>query len=73
MSRKFTAAGGALALVLSALICTPASAAKPPYGNCIAVTKQEYESAKRQHMLRTRYTQYVRTGLPGRRQYWYCR
>jgi hypothetical protein len=37
------------------------------------VTKQEYDRAKKQHMLRTRYTEYVRTGLPGRRQYWYCR
>jgi hypothetical protein len=70
---KGSAACGAIALVLSALPHAPASAAKPPYGNCVAVTKQEYDSAKKQHMLRTRYTEYVRTGLPGRRQYWYCR
>jgi hypothetical protein len=70
---KRSAAGGAIVLALSALSHAPASAAKPPYGNCVAVTKQEYDSAKKQHMLRTRYTEYVRTGLPGRRQYWYCR
>jgi hypothetical protein len=61
------------AQLLSALPHAPASAAKPPYAGCVAVTKQEYDSAKKQHMLRTRFTEYVRTGLPGRRQYWYCR
>ena len=70
---KRSAEGGAIALVLSALPHAPASAAKPPYAGCVAVTKQEYDSAKKQHMLRTRFTEYVRTGLPGRRQYWYCR
>ena len=70
---KRSAAGGAIALVLSALPHASASAAKPPYAGGVAVTKQEYDSAKKQHMLRTRFTEYVRTGLPGRRQYWYCR
>jgi hypothetical protein len=70
---KRSAAGGAIALVLSALPLAAAGAAKPPYSGCVAVTKAEYDSAKKQHMLRTRYTEYVRTGLPGRRQYWYCR
>ncbi len=70
---KRSAAGGAIALMLSVLPPAPADAAKPPYAGCVVVTKQEYDSAKKQHMLRTRYTEYVRTGLPGRRQYWYCR
>jgi hypothetical protein len=70
---KICTAGGAIALVMSALFSASASAAKPPYAGCVAVTKQEYDSAKKQHMLRTRYTEYVRTGLLGRRQYWYCR
>ena len=65
---KRSAAAGAIVLLLSLLPHQPASAAKPPYGSCVAVTKQEYDSAKKQHMLRTRYTEYVRTGLPGRRQ-----
>ena len=72
-SAKRSAAGGAIALLLSALPYAPANAAKPPYEGCVAVTRQEYNSAKKQHLLRTRFTQYVRTGLPGRRQYWYCR
>jgi uncharacterized protein YchJ len=59
--------------MLSAFPCAPANAAKPPYEGCVAVAKQEYNAAKKQHLLRTRFTQYVRTGLPGRRQYWYCR
>jgi hypothetical protein len=70
---KRSAAGGAIVLVLCALPHAPASPPKPPYAGCVVVTKQEYDSAKKQHMLRTRYTEYVRTGLPGRRQYWYCR
>ena len=56
---------------------TPAQAArkpaKPPYEGCVAVTKQEYDSARRQNMLRTRFSQYLRTGIVGRRHYWYCR
>ncbi|HZP70805.1 MAG TPA: hypothetical protein VFB29_12745 [Pseudolabrys sp.] len=62
-----------IALLVTTLPVSPAQAAKPPYTGCVAVTKQEYDSAKRQHMLRTRFSQYLRTGLPGRRQYWYCR
>jgi hypothetical protein len=70
----FVCGAGIAATALSAVFpWSPANAAKPPYGNCVAVTKQEYDSAKKQHMLRTRFTEYVRTGLPGRRQYWYCR
>jgi hypothetical protein len=60
-------------LMLTALPQSEAHAAKAPYVGCVAVTRQEYDSARRQHLLRTRYSQYMRTGLPGRRQYWYCR
>ena len=70
---KRPAAGVAIALVLGVFPCASANAAKPPYEGCVAVAKQEYDAAKKQHLLRTRFTQYVRTGLPGRRQYWYCR
>jgi hypothetical protein len=68
-----SAAGAVVALALSTLPSASATAAKPPYEGCVAVAKQEYNAAKKQHLLRTRFTQYVRTGLPGRRQYWYCR
>jgi hypothetical protein len=70
---KRSAAGCAIALMLSVFPYAPANAANPPYEGCVAVNKQEYNAAKKQHLLRTRFTQYVRTGFPGRRQYWYCR
>jgi len=52
---------------------SPAHAQQPPYTGCVAVSKQEYNSARRQHMLRTRFSAYVKTGRIGRRFYWYCR
>ena len=83
MARKFPAsagnglAAGVAALMLMAAPSTPAQAArkpaKPPYEGCVAVTKQEYDGARRQNMLRTRFSQYLRTGIVGRRHYWYCR
>ena len=70
---KRSATGCTIVLMLSVFPYAPANAATPPYEGCVAVNKQEYNAAKKQHLLRTRFTQYVRTGLPGRRQYWYCR
>jgi len=43
-----------------------------PSWKCIAVVKQEYDSAKKKHLLHTRMGTYVRTGRPWRRYYWYC-
>ena len=54
-------------------VAAPKTAPKPPYDGCVAVTRQEYNAARKEHLLRTRFTQYMRTGLPARRQYWYCR
>jgi hypothetical protein len=45
---------------------------KAPKG-CVAVTKQEYDSAKKQNLLQSRFSTYVRTGRIGQRSYWYCR
>jgi hypothetical protein len=70
---KEFALAAAIALVPIASPYAPANAANPPYEGCVAVTKQEYNAAKKQHLLRTRFTQYLRTGFPGRRYYWYCR
>jgi hypothetical protein len=39
---------------------------------CVAVSKQEYESAYRQNYLRTQFTVYAKTGALGRQHYWYC-
>jgi hypothetical protein len=45
--------------------------AEPPSDRCAIVSKQEYDSAKRQKLLRTRFSTYVQTGQLGRRYYWY--
>ncbi len=62
----------AVGLMLIAFPRFSVSAEEPPAQGCQAVTKQEYDSAKKQKMLRTRYSSYVRTGGIGRRRYWYC-
>lgn len=59
--------------VLAAFSSSSAKAQQPPYTGCVLVSKQEYDSAKRQKMLRTRFSSYIRTGRIGRRLYWYCR
>ena len=71
--RKFIAALCAMGL-LAAFSSPPAKAQQqPPNQGCVAVSKQEYDGANRQKMLRTRFSTYVRTGRIGRRFYWYCR
>ena len=56
------------------LIAFPHSvnAEQPPSERCVAVSKQEYNSANRQNLLHTRFSTYARTGSLGRRHYWYC-
>jgi hypothetical protein len=49
-----------------------ARAEQAPPKRCSSIAKQEYDAARRQNMLRSRYGDYVRTGGIGRRQYWYC-
>jgi hypothetical protein len=70
---RYFASVAAMILLLMPLQSSAANAARPPYAGCVAVTRQEYNAAKKQNLLRTRFTEYMRTGLPGRRQYWYCR
>jgi hypothetical protein len=48
------------------------SAQQPPREGCRAVSKIEYDSAQRNHLLRTRFGMYERTGRVLRRKYWYC-
>jgi len=65
----------AIALVVIFAVATPAFAAapaQPPRAGCAAVDKREYDAARKRNMLRSRYGEYVRTGRPLRRQYWYC-
>jgi hypothetical protein len=71
--QKFTAALCAMGLLVAAFSSPSAKAQQPPNQGCVAVSQQEYDSAKRQKLLRTRFSAYIRTGRIGRRFYWYCR
>jgi hypothetical protein len=62
----------AIGLILIAFVSS-SNAEQPPGKQCVSVSKQEYDSAKRQKLLDTRFSTYVRTGRLGRRSYWYCR
>jgi len=66
------ACAAAIGLALAAGPALAAGAAQPPHEGCIAITKHEYNSAKREKLLRNRYGAYVRTGRILRRFYWYC-
>jgi len=62
----------AIGLMLFALPSSSANAQQPPWGGCRAVSKIEYNSAKRQYLLHGRFGSYVRTGHFWRHYYWYC-
>jgi len=47
-------------------------AATPPGPGCRSASKLEYRSARDQHLLRSRFGEYVRTGNFWQRHYWYC-
>jgi hypothetical protein len=63
----------AIGLMLIAFPSSSVNAGQPPSEGCVVVSKQEYDSASRQMLLRTRFSMYARTGQLGRRSYWYCR
>ena len=66
---------GRVALVL-AVACLSSAAASaepiPPQEGCRLASKIEYDSAKRQYLLISRFGQYVRTGNFWRHYYWWC-
>jgi hypothetical protein len=62
----------AAAVMLSAALPHAAHAADPPWRGCRPAAKLEYQSAKRQYLLRNRFGEYVRTGHFWHRSYWYC-
>jgi len=62
-----------VALSSSSATAKSANARQPPRKGCVSVTKGEYDGAKRQRLLRSRYGSYVRTGWLWQRRYWYCR
>jgi hypothetical protein len=55
-----------------ALLSFAAKAVQPPSDQCRAASKIEYDTAKKQFLLRNRFGAYVRTGHIWRRHYWYC-
>ena len=64
---------GSIALaILIAPSVSPAHAQQPPAAGCRKVSKVEYDSAKENFLLRTKFGAYVRTGSFWRTYYWYC-
>ena len=61
-----------IGLMLIALPSSAVNAEQPPPKGCAPVSKSEYDSAKRQKLLRSMYGSYLRTGRLWRRYYWYC-
>jgi len=55
-----------------ALLSFAAKAVQPPSDLCRTASKIEYDTAKKQFLLRNRFGAYVRTGHIWRRHYWYC-
>jgi hypothetical protein len=77
--RSFTASAAprrhGLALMATLVMVAAASSAnavQPPNSRCRPASKIEYNSAKKQFLLRNRSGMYVRTGWVWRRHYWYC-
>ena len=64
---------GVAAAMLIALSASPVNGQQPPASGCRAASKIEYDSAKREYLLRNKFGAYVRTGHIWRRYYWYCR
>jgi hypothetical protein len=62
----------AIGLMLIAFPALSVNAEQTPSERCVAVSRQEYDSAGRQKLLHTRFSAYARTGQFGRRFYWYC-
>jgi hypothetical protein len=63
---------GLMLTAFSSSASSAVNAEQPPPKGCAPVSKSEYDSAKRQNLLRTRFTRYVRTGRLLKRYYWYC-
>ena len=67
------ACAGVIAVMFVALPDSSVNAVQAPRKGCVAVVKQEYDSAKRLKLLRMTYSSYATTGGLGWRSYWYCR
>jgi len=62
----------AVIAAIFALLCSSANAVQPPSDHCRVASKIEYDSARKQFLLRNRFGAYVRTGRIWHRHYWYC-
>ena len=74
LSARFSS-GCAIAALAAALIALSPALAKTeemPWG-CMAVTKAEYNAAKKQKILHGTFGVYKKTGRIWRRSYWFCR
>jgi hypothetical protein len=70
---NLAATGWPVVITISlALLGSSANAVQPPSDHCRVASKIEYDSAKKQFLLRNRFGAYVRTGRIWRRHYWYC-
>jgi hypothetical protein len=63
---------GVLIAALSVQAVRAAKVPSLPWPGCRLASKLEYQSAKRQYLLRNRVGEYVRTGRFWRRAYCYC-
>lgn len=61
-----------VAAILLAAVALPAAARQAPRANCVAVTKQEYNSARKTRLQQHRFGEYLRTGRVLKRFYWFC-
>ena len=59
-------------LVFGLLTGSSARAQQAPRANCVAVTKQEYNNARKAKLQQQRFGQYVRSGRVLKRFYWFC-
>jgi hypothetical protein len=61
-----------MGLMLIPFLPSLATAVEPSHQLCVAVTKKEYDSAKRKKLNHLSIGTYMKTGRIWRRYYWYC-
>ena len=66
------ACAAVIGLMLLAIPPSPGTS-QPPAKRCLAISKGEYDGAKRDKLLRVELGGYVETGRFRSRAYWYCR
>lgn len=66
------AAAAMMVAPLIVLASSSAPAQPAPRPGCVAVTKQEYNNARKSKLQQQRFGEYVRTGRVLRRFYWFC-